>query len=108
MAKYVVLFLAVVILPQFLLHAEKVWIDRDKVYCGHLDCTRVATFNGEKFCNPCDTTHYCDCKHTREPLPYLYACQGGAQCQVTDRFGSCQKTQSEEFCREIDTVYREV
>uniref|UniRef100_A0AAG5DY51 Salivary gland protein 6 n=1 Tax=Anopheles atroparvus TaxID=41427 RepID=A0AAG5DY51_ANOAO len=85
---------------------QKQWIDRDSVYCGHIDCTKLATFKGEKFCSPCDTHHYCECKETREPLPYLQACKGFAACQSTDRRGSCSRTMRDDLCSHIDEAFR--
>uniref|UniRef100_A0A182WYB2 Salivary gland protein 6 n=1 Tax=Anopheles quadriannulatus TaxID=34691 RepID=A0A182WYB2_ANOQN len=114
MAIRVELLLAMVLLPLLLLEsvvpyaaAEKVWVDRDKVYCGHLDCTRVATFKGERFCTLCDTRHFCECKETREPLPYMYACPGTEPCQSSDRLGSCSKTMHDVLCDRIDQAFLE-
>ncbi|XP_053663719.1 uncharacterized protein LOC128712874 [Anopheles marshallii] len=113
MATIVKLLLAMVLLPIVLelggpyAAAEKVWVDRDKVYCGHIDCTRVATFKGERFCSPCDTRHFCECKETLEPLPYMYECPGSEPCQTSDRRGSCKKTMRDELCSLIDKAFLE-
>ncbi|XP_035891086.1 uncharacterized protein LOC118502681 [Anopheles stephensi] len=113
MATFVALLLTMVLLPVLLqtsgpyAAAEKVWVDRDKVYCEHIDCTRVATYKGERFCSPCDTRHFCECKETKESLPYMYACPGTEQCQTSDRRGSCQQTMSDELCSRIDQAFLE-
>ncbi|XP_050073558.1 uncharacterized protein LOC126561448 [Anopheles maculipalpis] len=113
MATFVTLLLATVMLPM-LLHsvgpyaaAEKVWVDRDKVYCEHIDCTSLATYKGEKFCSPCDTRHYCECIETKESLPYMYACPNMAECQTSDKRGPCKKTMSDILCKRIDQAYIE-
>uniref|UniRef100_C4N1B0 GSG6 salivary protein n=1 Tax=Anopheles freeborni TaxID=7170 RepID=C4N1B0_ANOFR len=103
------LLLAAVLVFSVLAEAEekqKQWIDRDSVYCGHIDCTKLATFKGEKFCSPCDTQHYCECLETREPLPYLRTCKGSEACQSTDRRGSCARTMQNDLCSHIDEAFR--
>uniref|UniRef100_A0A182W534 Uncharacterized protein n=1 Tax=Anopheles minimus TaxID=112268 RepID=A0A182W534_9DIPT len=109
MAKFVGLLLATVLLPIVLQYAtaEKVWVDRDRVYCGHIDCTRVATYKGERFCSPCDTRHFCECKETAEPLPYMYECPGSTPCQTSDRRGTCQTTMEDKLCSLIDKPFLE-
>uniref|UniRef100_A0A182QT14 Uncharacterized protein n=1 Tax=Anopheles farauti TaxID=69004 RepID=A0A182QT14_9DIPT len=77
-------------------------IDQDKVFCGHLDCRKIATYKKEKFCNPCDNRHYCECVETSESLPYLRSCSGSTECQTRDRLGRCQKTLSDDKCKLID------
>uniref|UniRef100_A0A182K433 Uncharacterized protein n=1 Tax=Anopheles christyi TaxID=43041 RepID=A0A182K433_9DIPT len=108
MATRVMLLLAVALLSLLLQSAaEKVWVDRDQVYCGHIDCTKVATFKGERFCSPCDTRHFCECKETLESLPYMYACPGTEPCQTSDRRGSCTKTMHDDLCNLIDKPFLE-
>uniref|UniRef100_A0A182MZM3 Uncharacterized protein n=1 Tax=Anopheles dirus TaxID=7168 RepID=A0A182MZM3_9DIPT len=85
--------------------AGQTWIDRDKTYCEHIDCTKLAKYKGEKFCSPCDTRHYCECKEVRESLPYLGTCPGSGECQKTDSRGKCEKTLHNNLCSLIDKPY---
>uniref|UniRef100_A0A2C9GUH8 Salivary gland protein 6 n=1 Tax=Anopheles culicifacies TaxID=139723 RepID=A0A2C9GUH8_9DIPT len=109
MSKFVELLALTVLLP-ILFHystAEKVWVDRDKVYCSHIDCRYDATYKGERFCTLCDTQHFCECKEIKESLPYMYACPGSEPCKTSDRRGNCQKTMDDKLCSQIDKPFLE-
>ncbi|XP_058128130.1 uncharacterized protein LOC131291172 [Anopheles ziemanni] len=106
MVKLIVAALLTVSVLTVAAEKQKQWIDRDDVYCGHIDCTKLASFKGEKFCSPCDTDHYCECKETLESLPYMYKCPGAGACQTTDKRGPCRRTMDDDLCSHIDEAYR--